>query len=102
MPLASGWTVDPPTAFTSSFCSRIRGSAAFQALSPFLRYSRATLALRLSSPLIHQSKPAESRVGASTEKVPAVVALAGAFFAAAAPAKAAAARAMAQAAARRE
>src|SRR6185312_8593031 len=52
--------------------ARRKGSPVFQAVSPFLRNLTVTVALRLSSPPMRQSKPSEIRVGRSTFKAPAV------------------------------
>src|SRR5215510_13591080 len=60
-----------------TFSSPIRnnGNASRQGDSPTFRYWTATVALRLSSPLIFHSNPRLIRVGGSTTKSPGVTAL---------------------------
>src|SRR5215831_11606473 len=61
----------PP--ITHSRCRRSSGRAFFHCVSPFFLYETSTAALRLSSPVIFQSKPSDNSVGGSTENSPATV-----------------------------
>src|SRR5215472_640194 len=58
--LSDAWGGPP---FTHSRCNRRSGRPFFQAASPFFRYETSTDALRLSSPVIFQSKPSDNSVG---------------------------------------